>query len=188
MPQSVDQPTLEQRWDLLAERRLKPYCVWKDAGKEAWGVPFQNPGFKGRNGWVWNSKRGDNCTPRSGVGVTSTEWISVDVKASLGPVHWDGFDCFCRSPCCVVSRAALLSSAELRYGVPGRIGSAAYHISRTVTFKWDAAMTYDFGCSIKANEMLHGDIHQPDRAGRRSPFSIIPYPSGDGSMVTPRLR
>lgn len=37
MPHGADQPTLEQRWDLLAERRLKPYCVWEDAGEEAWG-------------------------------------------------------------------------------------------------------------------------------------------------------
>lgn len=53
--------------------------------------------------------------------------------------------------------------------------------------KWDAAVIYDFDCSIKANEILHRYIHQPDRAARSSPSSIIPYPkhSGDGSMLTP---
>lgn len=63
---------------------------------------------------MWGIKRGDNCPPRSGVVVTHTEWISVAIEASLVPVHWAEFDCFCTSPYCGVSHAALLSSAELR--------------------------------------------------------------------------
>lgn len=87
-------------------------------GEKSPGVPFQNPGFEGRHGWVWGIKSGDNCTLRSGVGVTHPEWISVDAEATLGPVHSAGSDCFCTSPCCGVSRAALLSSAELRSPTP----------------------------------------------------------------------
>lgn len=47
-----------------------------------------------RHGWMWGIKRGDSCPPRCGGVVTHTEWISVDVEASLVPVHWAGFDCF----------------------------------------------------------------------------------------------
>lgn len=82
------------------------------------GVPFQNPGFKGTHGWVWVIKRRDNCPPRSGIGVTNTEWIAVDAEASLGPMHLAGFDCFYRSPYWGVSRAALFSSAGLRSPTP----------------------------------------------------------------------
>lgn len=92
-------------------------CLGRYRGRSL-GVPFQNPGFKGAHGWVWGIRRGDSCPPRSGVGVTNTEWISADVEASLGPVHWTGFGCLCRSPYCGVSHAALLSSAGLRSPTP----------------------------------------------------------------------
>lgn len=34
-------------------------------------VPFQNPGFSGARAWAGGIRRGENCPPRSDVGVTN---------------------------------------------------------------------------------------------------------------------
>lgn len=75
----MDQPALEQRWDLPAERRLKPYCVWEDVGEGARGCLSKNPGFKGACAWICGNRRDENCPPRPDAGITNTARISADV-------------------------------------------------------------------------------------------------------------